>query len=434
MNNTTLPLAYQSVSSKVVPMTVYRVLDYDEALIGEVRAVQLELLKKLVSVCEANGLTVFLMYGSLLGCVRNGGFIPGDDDIDVALMRNDYDKLMALAQSFTGDYFLQTPANDDCFYGGYAKLRKNGTSCIVPQNWYKNCNEGICIDIFPVDYTYADKKKERKKLRRIRQLQRFLYARSYGFFARFQDMPLLEWKLYKYAGMLVPREQMLDSFSKVLAAHDSEARCCIYTHYASQDSDGLPLTDASFSSELVKSFQKVDFEGVPVNIPCGWESLLKLRYGNSFLEMNPSHGQMKLRHGFYSVDTPFEVYKKRFSRAGKNIRAGQKLVLVGDNAGMSEFYEQFGGRLVPSAIVTTHTVEWPLPEAFGNVERLALQDLKGLADSGSYIVIAGVCFREVEELLKKQDVSLYYIFARNRDWLRLANPEDALWELSRRLC
>ena len=178
MNSTSLPLAYQSVSSKVVPLTVYRVLDYDDPLISDVRAVQLELLKKLVSVCEANGLTVFLMYGSLLGCVRNGGFIPGDDDIDVALMRDDYDKLMALVQSFTGDYFLQTPANDDCFYGGYAKLRKNGTSCIVPQNWYKNCNEGICIDIFPVDYTYADKKKERKKLRRIRQLQRFMRRKN----------------------------------------------------------------------------------------------------------------------------------------------------------------------------------------------------------------------------------------------------------------
>ena len=96
MQNTTLPLAFQSLSSKVVPMTVYRVLDYDDELIQKVRSIQIELLQKLVSVCKENGLHPFLIYGSLLGCVRDGGFIPGDDDIDIALMRDDYDKLMSL--------------------------------------------------------------------------------------------------------------------------------------------------------------------------------------------------------------------------------------------------------------------------------------------------------------------------------------------------
>ena len=429
MENDGLPLAYRELVAKVVPMTVYRVLDADEQRIEKVRAVQLEILAQLLSVCRANGLTVFLMYGSLLGYVRNGGFIPGDDDIDVALMREDYDKLLGLSGSFPDGFLLQSPAAEDCFYGGYTKLRKRGTSCIVPQNWYKDCDEGICIDIFPVDFAYADRKKEQKKLRRIRQLQRLLYAKSYGFFASFQDMPLLEWKLYKYAGKLFSRQRLLAAFDRLLAEHDGTGRCRIYTHYTAGAGFSAREKDSSFPAELVGTFLPATFEGLELAIPAGWKELLRLRYGCSFLEMNADGGQMKLRHGFYSLDVPSKVYKKRFSRAGKNIRAGQKVVLVGDAAGMSEFAEQFGGRYRPEALCMTHTVDWPLPEAFGAARQISLHDLKEFSSAEFYVVVTGIFFREAEAMLRDAGVRDYYIFVRNREWLRLANPEDALWEL-----
>ncbi len=430
MNNSNLPLAYQSLPSKVVPMTIYRVLDYDDELIQKVRSIQIELLQKLVDVCHANGLRPFLIYGSLLGCVRNNGFIPGDDDIDVALMRDDYDQLMSLTDAFGDEYFLQTPLNDDCFYGGYAKLRKNGTTCVIPENWYKNCNEGIFIDIFPVDFAYSDKTKERQKLRRIRLLQRLLYAKSYGFFRNFKDMTLLVWKAYKYAGMLKTRAQLVSAFDNTVKSHDDSSKCCIYTHYLGQGEIVPQISrDFSFSAELVRDFQKVNFEGVEIDIPCGWKELLVKRYGSNFLEMSGAANQFKKRHGFYSADTPYDVYKKRFSKGGRNAWDGHKFILVGDNAGIFEFYKQFSAEPKPAAIVITHDVDWPFPDCFKNIPKISLEDLSKPDFSECYIVIAGIYFREVEVLLNKQGILRYNIFVRNREWIKLANPEDALWEL-----
>lgn len=430
MQNTTLPLAFQSLSSKVVPMTVYRVLDYDDELIQKVRSIQIELLQKLVSVCKENGLHPFLIYGSLLGCVRDGGFIPGDDDIDIALMRDDYDKLMSLTDAFDNEYFLQTPLNDDCFYGGYAKLRKNGTTCIIPGNWYKNCNEGIFIDIFPVDFAYSDKAKEQHKLRRIRLLQRLLYAKSYGFFRNFKDMPLLVWKAYKYAGILKTREQLISAFDNTVKSHDDSSKCCIYTHYLGQGEIVPTISrDFSFSAELVRDFQKVDFEGVEIDIPCGWKELLIKRYGSNFLEMSGAANMIKKRHGFYSVDTSYDIYKKRFSKGSHNDWEGHKFILVGDNAGISEFHKQFGTEPKPAAILITHDVAWPLPDYFSDVLHISLSDLEKADFSECRIVIAGIYFREVEVLLNKQGILRYTIFVRNREWIKLANPEAALCEL-----
>lgn len=412
-------------------MTIYRVLNYDDELIQKVRSIQIELLKKFVDVCNIHGLHPFLIYGSLLGCVRNNGFIPGDDDIDVALMREDYDRLLSVASDFDNEYFLQTPSNDDCFYGGYAKLRRNGTTCIMPENWYKDCNEGIFIDIFPVDFAYSNKKKELKKLRRIRFLQRLLYAKSYGFFRNFKDMPLLIWKPYKYLGKLKTRAQLVSEFDNVLKAHDDTIKCCIYTHYAEHGQIINPtFRDSSFPIDLFRDFQMVDFEGVKINIPSGWKNLLIKRYGRSFLEMTESGKSIKKRHGFYSIDVPYEVYKKRLFTGGQNVWNGHKFILTGDNAGLSEFYKQFGKIQKPSAIALTHDVDWPQPDYYKDVPKISVKDLAKSDFSDCGIIIVGIYFREIESLLKKNNIFQYTIFIRDREWIKYANPESVFEELT----
>ena len=183
-------------------------IDQDAKVVENVVQIELELLRKLKEVCDTHHLRLYAMYGTLLGAVRHAGMIPGDDDIDVALPRKDYQKLLALQKEFSGEYFLQTPENDDCFYGGYLKLRKRGTTAVHPQNWWVNCCEGICIDIFPIDSGFVDKKKEAAKRRNIKLLQRMLYAKAYGYFPRFKDMKMLEWKAYKSIGKSLSRKKL----------------------------------------------------------------------------------------------------------------------------------------------------------------------------------------------------------------------------------
>ena len=118
-------------------------------LLRQVQLIQLEILKDFVKVCNKYNLQYFLDGGTLLGAVRHKGFIPWDDDLDLAMPREDYDTLIEIApEIFDEPYFLQTPENDiGCFYGGYSKLRNSNTTGLEKRNKNHVCNQGIWIDI-----------------------------------------------------------------------------------------------------------------------------------------------------------------------------------------------------------------------------------------------------------------------------------------------
>ena len=127
----------------------------------------LELLKAFVRVCEKHNLKYYLVYGTALGAVRHKGFIPWDDDVDVGMPREDYDKFIQLQSEYEGTpYFIQTFKSDPCYIYNYAKLRDSSTTFI--ENAFKNhrINHGVFIDIFPVDgmsKTLRDRKKVARK-------------------------------------------------------------------------------------------------------------------------------------------------------------------------------------------------------------------------------------------------------------------------------
>ena len=72
-------------------------------------AVMLDLLYTFDNVCKKHDLKYFFVYGSLIGAVRHNGFIPWDDDLDVAMPREDYEKFIKLSDEFNEPYFLQIP-------------------------------------------------------------------------------------------------------------------------------------------------------------------------------------------------------------------------------------------------------------------------------------------------------------------------------------
>lgn len=111
-----------------------------------------ELLTEFDRVCRENGINYILFAGSALGAVRHGGFIPWDDDLDVALLREDYDRLMKLDSSLWKDeYFLQREFSEH-WPLSFSKLRKNNTTCLEKYHPKDNqIHQGIYIDVFPID-------------------------------------------------------------------------------------------------------------------------------------------------------------------------------------------------------------------------------------------------------------------------------------------
>ena len=120
--------------------------------IKKVWVVQLEITRHILDVCKRHGLKVWADWGTLLGTVREKGFIPWDDDIDLMMMREDYEKLLLLADNeFKHPYFLQCVHTDKQYYRGHAQVRKDGTACIIPADIDQPFHQGIFVDIFVYD-------------------------------------------------------------------------------------------------------------------------------------------------------------------------------------------------------------------------------------------------------------------------------------------
>lgn len=121
------------------------------AQMKKVWAVEMEMIVFLDSICKKHGLKYYMDYGTLLGAVRHKGFIPWDDDVDLAMFRDDYEKLKEIAKTEIREpYFFQTPHTDQIMFG-FAKIRDNRTSAIEFPDLDSSINQGIFIDIFPLD-------------------------------------------------------------------------------------------------------------------------------------------------------------------------------------------------------------------------------------------------------------------------------------------
>lgn len=117
----------------------------------ELHSKLLEMISDLDMFCKEHNIEYVLCAGNVIGAVRHKGFIPWDDDLDVQMTRDNYDKFLLEFEN-NEKYFLQKE-NDD-YPLQFSKLRANNTTFIedIPyKNKYKNIHQGIYIDIFPVD-------------------------------------------------------------------------------------------------------------------------------------------------------------------------------------------------------------------------------------------------------------------------------------------
>lgn len=121
--------------------------------IEKLKEIELELLDQFIYVCNQLNIKYYMIGGSLLGTVRHKGFIPWDDDIDVAMQRDDYDIFIQFAQELLPEnIFLQTFMTDPEYPALFAKLRRSDTIFIETSVSKLNINHGVYLDIFPLDY------------------------------------------------------------------------------------------------------------------------------------------------------------------------------------------------------------------------------------------------------------------------------------------
>ncbi len=146
-----------------------------DILMERVHKVQLEMALEVKRICEKHQINYSLIAGTLLGAVRHKGFIPWDDDLDIGMLRKDYDKFVAVAKTELKDeYFLQTWETDPGFALPIAKLRKNGTRFIEHNSSKSDLHNGVYIDIFPFDNVPSSISRQKHQNRATYILKRIL--------------------------------------------------------------------------------------------------------------------------------------------------------------------------------------------------------------------------------------------------------------------
>lgn len=124
----------------------------------QMRLVELKMLRELDKICKKHSIPYWLDGGTLLGAIRHKGFIPWDDDIDVGMLREDYEKFLEVAAfELPNDIFLQNWDTEKKFYLTMSKLRDKYSSIVEIDDRDLENHSGIFIDIFPFDYLPKNK-------------------------------------------------------------------------------------------------------------------------------------------------------------------------------------------------------------------------------------------------------------------------------------
>lgn len=285
-----------------------------------VQAVELDLLKHFLDFCQQYNLKVWADSGTLLGAVRHKGFIPWDDDIDLAMPRKDYDRMLALAPSyFKEPYFLQCAYSDPFYALPHAQLRNSQTTAIRPADCFAPYNQGIFIDIFVFDYVPANKTECKELFKKIRRSHSLLKA---------YNTPILATGRIGLIAKKIKAKRMVkkEGFARIYQKTEDEMRSlnpdqCLHMNAFTYSGDRF-----LFPKDLFDEIQWTDFEDTKIPVVKDYSTYLRFQFGPNYMLplMNPN------RHGKLFFDTEnsytkhLEHVRKKFKKE-KFTRLFQKL-------------------------------------------------------------------------------------------------------------
>ncbi len=255
----------------------------------KVQLIELEIAKDVKRVCEENGIRYFLYRGTFLGAVRHQGFIPWDDDMDFGMLREDYEKFRKIAPEKLGkDYCFQDWGTNESYALPFGKVRKRGT-LFVEAKCARQPENGIYIDIYPLDYAPAEERERKALAKKLLHLFRVKLMKSR--YTPWMEEDRIIWKkrigylLYQAAAIFVSNRKLTALYENLVRAVPEGD-----TLY---EQSALPIA-YYFDREWLSSVKEYPYEDTTFAGPENFDAFLASLYGD-YMTL-PPEGKRENRH------------------------------------------------------------------------------------------------------------------------------------------
>lgn len=263
--------------------------------IEQIQAVEIEMLKEIDRICVANDIKYFLAGGTLLGAVRSGGVIPWDDDLDIGMLREDYEKFREACKTQLSDkYSYSCPFNDSGSHYTTEKIRLESTYFSTRYSSKNTFSDGIFIDILIYDKT--------SNIKIFQKLQTLILAILYDcIIVRWYNVARKNFH-YRLTKFLLPFLRLvpwgvyhgLFEFVSKIYKNKKDAKYLI-------DTVGKKLKAGPLPIDGLEDTVYVDFNGIKAPIPVDPTGYLNYAYGPDYMQ-KPNLSNRRCPHNFARID------------------------------------------------------------------------------------------------------------------------------------
>lgn len=274
---------------------------YDDKTLKKLQQTEIDMLADIIDICEKYDINYFGIYGTLIGAIRHNGFIPWDDDMDIGMFREDYEKFEKVFDRELGDkYDLMTPLREKGFASTVIKVEKKGTKFVPECSKKMKCKQGIFIDIFIYDKVSSDQKLYQKQAKKTRFLARLIFLAG----SPDPEIPLkgitkvaaeiicksVHYLLKIVPGIHVFLYKKFEKYSTMANGEETD----IYVMFQ----DNEPDKSIAKKSDILPCKQ-IAFDGVQMSIPQNYDDVLRKRYGE-YMTLPPV--AERVNHAAYILD------------------------------------------------------------------------------------------------------------------------------------
>lgn len=255
---------------------------YDDATLKHIHDVELMILKDFIKICEDNDLNYYMYGGSLLGTIRHNGFIPWDDDIDVIMFRDDFEKFKKLLMSDTsGKYKLLYYETEENYFYLFAKMMLNGTR--FEESWMDQFDFqiGMNIDVFVMDDLNSNRVKRFYQVYKTYVYNKWLIMSQ----VKLPNLPIISkiishfiyyiLRIFKFKAYTI--HQWYLKFAEKYGDEDSG----LIFEIAAQNYPQI------FYRDDFNPPKKVKYEDIYVCVPKNYDRILRTGFGDSYMELPP---------------------------------------------------------------------------------------------------------------------------------------------------